>query len=137
MQITDAYAVLEQVVSEVFRHLVRQGGHEDALVAFRAHGDLVHEVVDLPLGGLEDDLRVDETRRPDDLFDNVVLDAAHLIRSRRCRQIDGLLDPVEELFPLQRAVVHRARQPEAVLDERPLAGHVALIHPADLRHGHV
>ena len=34
-----------------------------------------------------------------------------------------------------RAVVQRARQPEAVVDERLLARAVALVHAADLRHG--
>ena len=42
-----------------------------------------------------------------------------------------------ELVPGQRPVVDRARQPEAVLDQHPLAGHVALVHRADLRHGDV
>ena len=62
---------------------------------------------------------------------------AQLVVARGRRQVDGLVDPVGELLPLQRAVVHRRRQPEAVLHQRPLAAHVALVHAADLRHGHV
>ena len=40
-----------------------------------------------------------------------------------------------ELVERLRAVVHRAGQPEAVVDERLLARAVALEHAADLRHG--
>ena len=40
----------------------------------------------------------------------------------------------QELLEGLRAVVQRARQPEAVVDERLLARAVALVHAADLRH---
>ena len=63
--------------------------------------------------------------------------SGQLVGAGRRRQVDGLADPLEELLPPQRAVVHRAGQPEAVVDERALARHVALVHRADLRHGHV
>ena len=56
----------------------------------------------------------------DDLLDDPVGDA-HLVAPRRRRQVHGLTDAVLELVPAQRAVVHRARQAEAVLDERALA----------------
>ncbi len=35
--------------------------------------DLAHEVVDLALGRLDDDLGIDQPRRPDDLLDDVAL----------------------------------------------------------------
>ena len=46
-----------------------------------------------------------------------------------------LLHVLLELFELERPVVERARQAEAVLDERLLARAVAAVHRADLRHG--
>ena len=64
-------------------------------------------------------------------------DLVELVVARGGREVDRLADPVEELLPPQRPVVHRARQPEAVVDQVALAGHVALVHPADLGHGHV
>ena len=39
----------------------------------------------------------------------------------------------EKLLPLERPVVHGARQPETVLDERALARSIPLVHRADLR----
>ena len=65
------------------------------------------------------------------------LGLGQLVGARGGRQVDGLADPLEELLPLQRAVVHGRRQPEAVVDEGALAGGVALVHRADLRHGDV
>ena len=64
-------------------------------------------------------------------------DLVELVVARGRREVDRLADPVEELLPAQRPVVHRARQPEAVVDQVALAGHVAFVHPADLGHGHV
>ena len=95
------------------------------------------EIVDLALGGLDDDLRVDQPGRPDHLLDELALGPAELVRARRRRQVDRLPDAVHELLELQRPVVHRRRQPEPVLDQRALAGHVALVHAAGLRHGDV
>ena len=76
---------------------------------------------------------------PDDLLDDVVdaADLVELVVAGGGGEVDRLADPVEELLPPQRPVVHRAGQPEAVVDQVALAGHVALVHPADLRHGDV
>ncbi len=142
VQVAHPDAELEQVVGQVLAHLLGQRRDQDPLVALGAQPDLVHEVVDLALGRLDDDLGVDQAGRADHLLDDVGTgagagDAAQLVRSRGRRQVDGLADPLEELLPLQRAVVHRARQPEAVVDQRRLAGAVALVHRPDLRHRHM
>ena len=64
-------------------------------------------------------------------------DLVELVVARGGREVDRLADPVEELLPAQRPVVHRAGQAEAVVDQVALAGHVTFVHPADLRDGHV
>ena len=74
---------------------------------------------------------------PDDLLDELAAGLAHLVVARGRREVHRLADAVGELLPGQRAVVGGRRQPEAVLDEVALAGHVALVHAADLRHRHV
>jgi hypothetical protein len=133
VQIAHPHAGLGEVVGEFFGHLLGQRGHQDALVALGPRADLFEQVVDLPLGRLDDDLRVDEAGRADDLLDHAVCDA-HLVLAGCGREIDGLADAVFELVPLQRAVVECARKAETVLDERALARGVALVHRADLRH---
>lgn len=117
-------------------HPLGERGDEDALVALGAALDLLEQVVDLALGRLDDDLRVDEAGGADDLLDDAVGDA-HLVAAGGRGEVDRLADALLELLPLERTVVHRRGQAEAVLDERALAGGVALVHRADLRHGHV
>ena len=60
-----------------------------------------------------------------------------LVRPRRGRHVEGLGDVGAELLEHERAVVEGRREPEAVLDQRLLARAVAVVHPPDLRHGHV
>ena len=91
------------------------------------------QVVDLALGGLDDDLGVDQAGGADDLLD-------HLGATPRARRAPGvadrnthLADPLDELLEAQRPVVGRRRQAEAVLDERLLAAAVALVLAVELR----
>ena len=51
--------------------------------------------------------------------------------------VDELVGHLHELREPERAVVHGARQAEAVVDEHVFARAVAFIHAADLRHGGV
>ena len=60
---------------------------------------------------------------------------AELVRARRRRDEDHLVDLAEELVEAERAVVEGGREAEAVVDERLLARAVALVHPPELRHG--
>ncbi len=99
--------------------------------------DLVDQVVDLALRRLDDDLRVDQTGGADHLLDELAAGVAELVGPRGRREVHRLPDPIGELLPGQRPVVDRGRQPEAELDQVALAGHVALVHAADLRDGHV
>ncbi len=92
------------------------------------------QVVDLALGRFDHDRRVDQAGGPDDLLDDVASDLVELVGAGCGGEVDRLADPVQELLPPQRPVVHRARQPEAVLHQVALAGHVALVHATDLRH---
>src|ERR1700678_4278012 len=135
VQVAGADAVLEQVVGEVLGHLLGQGGDQDALVALGPQPDLLEQVVDLALGRLDDHLRGDQAGGPDHLLDHVAADLLHLVRAGGGRQVDRLPDPLGELVPGQRAVVTGAWQPEAVVHQHSLAGRVALVHRADLRHG--
>ena len=137
VQIPDPDPHLEQIVGEVLGHLLGQRGDQHALIALGALADLADQVVDLALRRFDDDLRVDQAGRPDHLLDELAARLAQLVCAGRRRQIDRLADPVGELLPGQRPVVDRRRQPEPEVDEVALARHVALVHAADLRHGHV
>ena len=109
--------------------------HEHALVLRRAVADLAEQVVDLAGDRAHLDLGIEEARRADDLLDDDALRPSRARSrraspTRRCTCSTCAL----ELLELERPVVERARQAEAVLDERLLARAVAAVHRADLRH---
>ncbi|CRK52076.1 hypothetical protein RHCRD62_30740 [Rhodococcus sp. RD6.2] len=137
VQVPHTDAEFEEVVREVLGHLLGQCGDEDTFVALGALPDLVNQVVDLPLRRLHHDLGVDEPGRANHLFDELTTCPAQLVRAGCRGQVHRLPDPIRELLPGERPVVGGRREAEAVLDEVAFAGHVALVHRADLRHGHM
>ncbi len=95
---------------------------------------LAQQVVDLPLDRAHLDHRIDQSRRPDDLLDDHAARFLQLVGPWRRADEHDLLDPTLPLRKRQRPVVERRRQAEAVLDQHFLAGPVARVHAADLRH---
>src|SRR5438094_899991 len=89
-------------------------------------------VIELTVRRTALDLGIDESRRPDDLFDGPrrMLD---LVRTGRRRDEDRLVETRLELVEGEWTVVERAWQSEAVLDEDLLARAVAAVHAAHLR----
>ena len=74
VQISGTDAVLKEIVGEVLRHLLGERGHQNALTPIRPQPNLTHQIVDLAMSGLDDDLRVDSpvgriscSTNPDDL----------------------------------------------------------------------
>src|SRR5438874_202735 len=51
---------------------------------------------------------------------------------RRGTHVNSLVRQPHELVEIERAIVQRARQTEAVIYEHGLAGAIAFVHPADL-----
>lgn len=129
MQVAHPNAHLQQVVGEVFGHLLGQRRHQHPLVGVCPCADLADQVVDLPFGRLDYHFRVHQTGRPDHLLDELAAGLAELVGPRGGRQIHRLPDPVSELLPGQRTVVARRRQPETVLHQVALAGDVASYMP--------
>ena len=98
--------------------------------------DLGEQVVDLALRRADDDLGVDQARRPHDLLDHRGRDL-ELVGDGVADRNTTWLTRSTNSSNLQRAVVGRRRQPEAVLDELLLAAAVALVLAVELRDGHV
>ena len=124
------------MVGQVLGHLLRERGDEHALVTGGALLRLVDDVVDLRGASAHDDLGIQKARRTDDLL-HLLLAHLLLVVARRGRHVDELRHARLELIEAQRAVVQAAGQTKPVLGERDLARAVALVHAADLRHGHV
>ena len=96
---------------------VRSPFEERALAALNARVDLGDEIVDLSLDGAHVDLRVGEPRRADDLLGDLAR-ARALVLAGRGGNVYDLIYPLLEFLKLQRAVIERRRQPEAVFNER-------------------
>ena len=67
----------------------------------------------------------------------IAWDNNELVGAGRGRQEHALVDATHDLLEAQRPVVGRRRQAEAVLDQRLLAGAVALVLAVELGHGEV
>ena len=102
-----------------------------------ADADLVQQIVHLAAHRPHFDLRIDETRRTNDLLDDRAFRQPQLDLARRRGDVERARRQRQELVEHQRPVVERARQAEPVVDQRELARAVAVEHSADLRQRHV
>ncbi len=85
--------------------------------------------------GPDFDLRVHQAGGTDDLLHHHAGGFGQLVRPRRGRDVDHLIDAVLEFFKGERPVVERAGQPEAVIHQHLFARPVAVIHALQLRDG--
>ena len=106
MQIARPNTILDQIVREVLRHLLRQRRHEHPLALRFALSNLSQQVVDLTLGGPQIDNRVDQTRWANDLLDDATT-LAGLEGAGGCRDEDALPNLGQKFGKLERAIVER------------------------------
>ena len=125
-----------KVIGQILGHFLGERGDEHTFALGCAGVDFSNEIVDLTINRTDNDLRIEQTGRADDLLDHLTR-ARQLVLSRCCGNIHNLVQTVVELVKIERAVVIRARQAEAVFDQTFLAGAVAVIHGAHLRERHM
>src|SRR5207244_5974096 len=70
MKVTHLQANLAQIIGQIFGRALGQSGDQHAFAFFHALPAQLDRVVDLALERLDCDLRVQETGRANDLFDN-------------------------------------------------------------------
>ena len=73
----------------------------------------------------------------DELLEDATFALGELIFGGRCADIEDAWGEVVELLELQRSIVQRSGQAEAVLHETRLTRAVATVHRMDLWYGHV
>ncbi len=83
------------------------------------------------------DLGIDKPGGTDQLLDHQPIGLLELVVAGGRRNIYRLIDQPLPFLEVQRPVVERGREPEAELDQSPLARSVAAVHPAELRDGDV
>ena len=85
--------VLLEVVGQVLRHPLGQGGHQDPLPPFLAEPDLVEQVIHLPFHRANLYLGVHQEGGPDDLLHHGALGKTQLEVSRRRRYRHHAAEP--------------------------------------------
>jgi hypothetical protein len=83
----------------------------------RVAADLLEQVINLIAGGANLNLRIEQPRRTDDLFDHYTGALVQLVLPGRGADVDDLVDQLFELLKAQRSVLQRRRESEAVLDQ--------------------
>ncbi len=132
MQIANLDAVFVQIVGQILRHPLGERSDENALILGDAQVDFRKQIVDLGLRWTDFQHRVDQTRRPHELLDDLSCMRLLVFRGRRGDE-HRLRQELLELIEAQRAVIERRRQSETVVDEVFLARTIAAEHPSDLR----
>src|SRR3954469_17623864 len=133
VQIPDPDAEVRVVLRQILGHALGQRRHQDTLALLGPLAYLLEQIVHLLRDRPHLDHRIDEPRRTDDLLDYDPFALLQFVLCRRRAHEDDLVHQIFPLLELQRAVVERAREPEAVLDQRLLPRPVAAVHGADLR----
>jgi hypothetical protein len=136
VQVAHLDAVFRQVVGELLGHALGQRGDQHALVLLHAVADLFQHIVHLVLCRPHFHLGVDQAGGPHQLLHHLA-GVLLLVVGRRRGDEHRLAHLGLELGELQRPVVERARQPEAVLHQHFLACAVAVEHAAQLADQHV
>ena len=136
VHIARPHALFQQVLAQVFGHAFGERGHQHPFAHRCPLPDAPQQILDLPLDGPHADRRIDQAGGPDNLVGGVVADLA-LVGTGCGRDVHGLPGLLQKLLKVQRAVIERRGQPEAVVHQGLLAGTVPVGHAADLRNGHV
>src|SRR6185437_10941958 len=95
----------------------------------------VDQIVDLALERLDGDFGIDEAGGADDLFGDAAAGPIEFLRAGRGADVNGLVLQRLKFLEGERAIVERAGEAEAVLDEDGFARAITFIHAADLRNG--
>ena len=136
MQILHPDLRLSEITRQVLRQAFRQRRHEHALPQRRGRVDLTDEMLHLVLRRPQHNLRINQSRGPDELFGDDRRFLEFKLRRGR-RDVERLPRHLLKLRKTLRPVVQRRGQPEPKIHQRRLTRFVAVEHPADLRNGHV
>ena len=97
MKIAHPHFVLFQIIRQVLRHPLGQGGHQHTLTPFNGLADLAHQVIDLSFNGTHFHMGIQQAGRPDDLLHHLGRLAQFIIRGS-CGNINHLVDSLIEFF---------------------------------------
>ena len=105
VQVAHPHPVFGQIVGEIFRHPLGEGGHQHPLLLLGPGADLAQQVVHLTLGGAHLHDRIEHAGGPDHLLHHLAVALLHLPVARGGAHEDRLLGLLPELRALQRQVI--------------------------------
>ncbi len=129
--------MIRQVFGQVLRHPLGESGDQHPLLHRHPLADLGEQIVHLGADRPHFHLGVKQTGGAHHLLHHIAAGFVQLVGARGRRDEHRLRHQGLELVELERPVVQRRRQPEAVLHQGLLAGPVPFEHGADLRNGNV
>ena len=133
MDIVAAYAVVQQIFGQFFRHPFGQGSDQRAFLFLDALLNLFHQIVYLVQARTYFDDGVQQAGRADDLFYDDTFALYQLVICRCSTDVDDLFGHFLKLFKLERPVVHGCRQTESVFHEVLFPCPVSSVHGPYLR----
>jgi len=136
VQVLDAQLGLAHESREIFRQTLGQSGDEHAFASLDGAPGLANEVLHLPFRRTDDDLRVEQSGRADELLGHHGGDA-QFVRGRRGGNEQRLPGDLAKLVEGLRSVIERGGQPESEIHQHLFAGPVAVGHSANLRDSHM
>ena len=136
VHIPNTNAHFSKIIGKILRHFLGKCGDKYTLVLCRSHIYLRKQVLDLSLNGLHDNFGVNKSRGTNDLL-NYLRRFFLLNISGRCGNKYCLIYVTVELVKIQRTVIERRRQTEAVIHQHLLSAPVACVHSPDLRQRNV
>ena len=137
VQVAHLHAVLGEIVGQVLGHALGQRGDQHARRRAATARHSASRSSTWRSTGPDFGHRVDQAGRTDHLLGEHAAGAFHLPRAGRGGDEDRLRPEAFPLLELQRPVVDAGGQAEAEFGQHRLAGEVAAIHAAELRHGDV
>ena len=137
MDVPDPNTDPVEIVCQLLGHPLGEGCDKDPLVILRPLADLFHQVVHLVFRRSNLNRRIQKPGRTYNLLYHKTFRAIQLIIGRSGADIYLLPGDLVELVELQRAVVRRGREPEAIFNQNRLAGVVTSVHGPYLGDGDV
>ncbi len=137
MDITAFNLVVNEIFCKLFSHAFCQCGNQHPFMVFGAYTDLPHQVINLVQAWANLNNRIEQSRGPDQLFNDHSFAFLQFKISRCGAYKDGLVDQLLKFIKFKRPVVDGCRQPESIFDQGLLARMIAPLHGPYLRYGDV
>ena len=127
--------MLGQIVAEILRHALGEGGHQHPLILAGPQTNFSQQVIHLAVCGSHLNDGIQHTGGADHLLDHLVLALGQLPGARGRADEDGLGGLLPEFLGLEGPVVGGTGETEAVLNQHLLAALVAVVHGLQLGAG--